>query len=828
MATLDRPRRGGFLPEKPRGGFPPDKRATAILGAALSLLPGPLIPGAPASGNPAAKPLQYSFEDPAELADWTCQPGITTELSQRWASAGKSALQINVPPDTPWFGVQREVKLDEFRKHEFLEFDLHAVTEVDYAGFKLHAEKFQELLANHDRLKPGETVRVRLRLADNDIVRFGETATVSIWLANKTPATQVILVDNLRLTGFGGEAAELDRLRARIGESKLSDPATTALLADCAAKLGGEVTASDVAALKDRWSAILAGALDDDGAGFLTVIASPLDKIKRTGSLADLPVDPAERGVRLEMARNEYETRQLVFLPANGEGEVALEVSAGDLAGPQGAVLPAADIELRLVEEIDISGTTQFPGDKITGHWPDPLVPNAPFTIKEGRLQCVWLTVKTGTTTPPGEYQGRLTVREAGGKAVSLPMTVKVWNFVLPEKSSLKSLFGGWSHNWAAFYRYAKLEFGAWLTPPTFDAIPKERQLDAIRFFARYRATLQGMNTWGLMFGKVAPPVLQPDGSMNLTRAPKPSLPTYDEVAVAAMQNDGGLSVAEIGGNTKLHEGSEAQDTAFIARATEYLQMVERQAGEKGWEGPLYCYMWDEPHLKPNGWSAVLKESRLVKTVAPKIKTIVASGVFTPTPKQAPFYKDIDAFVLLWDRTPQRDVQHLRKIGKEMWWYAANVTDAPYPNWAVNNNNFAVRMIPLMSYKFQMDGMLQWAATLFADANCFPPNAPRWPERPWSMKEWCYRPGEGHVVYPAPDESFWPSIRLSNWRDGMEDYEYLKLLEKALPGLPKEKQTRAREVLALAQLVTAPYDYSRQPADFATLRREVATLLGPE
>ena len=117
MATLDRPRRGGFLPEKLRGGFPPGKRATAFLGAALSLLPGPLIPGAPASGHPAAKPLQYSFEDPAELADWTCQPGITTELSQRWASAGKTALQINVPPGTPWFGVQREVKLDEFRKH---------------------------------------------------------------------------------------------------------------------------------------------------------------------------------------------------------------------------------------------------------------------------------------------------------------------------------------------------------------------------------------------------------------------------------------------------------------------------------------------------------------------------------------------------------------------------------------------------------------------------------------------------------------------------------------------------------------------------------------
>jgi hypothetical protein len=219
------------------------------------------------------------------------------------------------------------------------------------------------------------------------------------------------------------------------------------------------------------------------------------------------------------MARNEYETRQLVFLPKNRDGGVTLEVSAGDLAGPRGAVIPAADIELRLVEEIDIAGTTQFPGDKLTGLWPDPLVPNAPFTLEDGRLQCVWLTVKTAATTAPGEYQGRLAIKQSGGGEVSLPVTVTVRDFVLPEKSSLKSLFGAWSHNWAAFYRYAKLEFGAWLTPPDFDSIPKERQLDAIRFFARYRATLQGMNTWGLMFGKVVPPVLQPDGSMSLTEA---------------------------------------------------------------------------------------------------------------------------------------------------------------------------------------------------------------------------------------------------------------------------------------------------------------------
>ncbi|MFZ4683362.1 MAG: hypothetical protein ACOYMS_12725, partial [Terrimicrobiaceae bacterium] len=452
---------------------------------------------ASADGGPVVtRPFAFSFEDPSEVAEWQCQPGITTGQTSQWASDGKSALQINVPPGTPWFGVQREVTLDEFRRHEFLEFDLHAVTEVDLAALKLHAEKFQDLMANHDRLKPGETVRVRLRLSDNEIVQFGDKATLSIWMVNNSPSEQIVLLDNIRLTGFGGEAAMLEGLRSRIETSDIANAEATALLAECQAQLAGEVTAEEVDALAARWEAILEAELAAPG-NYFVVTASPLDKVKRTNTLADIAFDPSERGARFEMARNEYETRQLVFLPAGPEGELSLEVAAGDLTGPQGAVIPAGHIELCLVDEVDIEGTTQFPGEKLAGEWPDPLLPNAPFTIKQGRLQAVWLTVRTTATTPPGDYEGKVSVKDSAGEVTTLPLTVKVWNVTLPEKSSLKSHFVPWSHNWATFYNYARYPRGAWLTAPcpSFADIPREQQLAAIEFFANYRATLQGMNT---------------------------------------------------------------------------------------------------------------------------------------------------------------------------------------------------------------------------------------------------------------------------------------------------------------------------------------------
>ncbi|MBU0606401.1 MAG: DUF4091 domain-containing protein, partial [Armatimonadetes bacterium] len=44
--------------------------------------------------------------------------------------------------------------------------------------------------------------------------------------------------------------------------------------------------------------------------------------------------------------------------------------------------------------------------------------------------------------------------------------------------------------------------------------------------------------------------------------------------------------------------------------------------------------------------------------------------------------------------------------------------------------------------------------------------------------------GDGWLVYPGPDWTPWPSVRLENIRDGIEDYEYLWLLRERAPKSP--------------------------------------------
>ena len=66
---------------------------------------------------------------------------------------------------------------------------------------------------------------------------------------------------------------------------------------------------------------------------------------------------------------------------------------------------------------------------------------------------------------------------------------------------------------------------------------------------------------------------------------------------------------------------------------------------------------------------------------------------------------------------------------------------------------------------------------------------PRWPEVPWDQtKVATYREykvnGDGWLVYPGRNREPWPSVRLENIRDGIEDYEYLYLLRERAPKSP--------------------------------------------
>jgi hypothetical protein len=72
-----------------------------------------------------------------------------------------------------------------------------------------------------------------------------------------------------------------------------------------------------------------------------------------------------------------------------------------------------------------------------------------------------------------------------------------------------------------------------------------------------------------------------------------------------------------------------------------------------------------------------------------------------------------------------------------------------------------------MNYKFDIDGYLIWTVN-------------RWTTNPWVMpnrsERHSGRAGSHFLLYPNPDGTVSPSIRIAMMRDGLEDYEYHVLL----------------------------------------------------
>ena len=158
--------------------------------------------------------------------------------------------------------------------------------------------------------------------------------------------------------------------------------------------------------------------------------------------------------VHLYAARNETEPFQIV-VSSYGKPLKIVDVSVGKLVGPkQTRITPATLYREHYVPVTKPSPLSQYsPRD-----YADALIPfrnpvtkkplagavydAVPFTVAKGENQPVWIDLHVPKTVPAGDYHGQVTVTAEGGLRASLPVTLTVWNFTLPDVPALGSNFG--------------------------------------------------------------------------------------------------------------------------------------------------------------------------------------------------------------------------------------------------------------------------------------------------------------------------------------------------------------------------------------------------
>jgi hypothetical protein len=249
----------------------------------------------------------------------------------------------------------------------------------------------------------------------------------------------------------------------------------------------------------------------------------------------------------------------------------------------------------------------------------------------------------------------------------------------------------------------------------------------------------------------------------------------------------------------------------------------------KGWFDRLFNYLWDEP--AKSQYAAVVERGEMVRRADREIKNLVT----------APFLSEWAGFIDIWtplvncfERKPghtycERVVyrpgydDELSKA-KRLWWYQScsshgcNIVGGDYfrgwPGYMIDDAPVQNRIMEWLTWKYEIGGELYFNTN---EAYFRKPD-------PWKDVHLFGGNGDGTLFYPGrPDKiggrTHIPieSIRLKLVREGLEDYEYLVMLEK-------HSGRKAVEDLVNGFIRTA-YDFDLAAAKLYGVREEIARRL---
>ena len=155
-----------------------------------------------------------------------------------------------------------------------------------------------------------------------------------------------------------------------------------------------------------------------------------------------------------------------------------------------------------------------------------------------------------------------------------------------------------------------------------------------------------------------------------------------------------------------------------------------------------------------------------------------------------------------------------------------------FPMYMIDRPGIEPRITGTICWKFNAKGFLYWTSEQWlAGGAGEPANRAKMKNR-WVHEEWGFpfrdNPGDGCFIYPTKDGVI-PSLRAQYMRDGVEDYEYLAVLQKTLgQALKKGKMTAQlrRETDAILKvpdnIVKAVNDWTKSESALQDFRNKVA------
>lgn len=488
---------------------------------------------------------------------------------------------------------------------------------------------------------------------------------------------------------------------------------------------------------KVRWTALHDWKGEDD---FGMALTHSVLKLRRDelfpGTLNDK--------VGISLARNEYESFQLAILPF-GKNLQQVIVDVSDLTGKTGGVIQRKNIEVSLVDYNKIDWQADYVADK--GWHPDPLIPLKAGIDIDGNDVCrpLWITVYAPAGTKPGDYKGTITVKANGMKSVVAEVTCRIWDFDLPVASHLKT------HSW-----------------------------DEIEYFRDFYNLEELPVEWYQRFCDLLLKNRFNPGSagVNYVNQTPNSAGEYDFSKVEKVLTyciERGLTRFSIIQMKKgLYTPEEAEKAyKFVEAYTKFLK-------NKGWLDKALVELWDEP--TDLEWPYIKERAERLKKIDPglRLQLFAEGGPYDFFDKSTDKY-GLNNLVNIWAPVNIIESPETQAKGGEIWTYFCTLARESAPNFFIDCPAIYQRSIAWYCWMYGVDGFEHWSSNYFwRNVKEGKPMSEKWPNVPWDSRTYYYFNGEGQLLYPGPDGVPYSSVRLENFRDGMDDYEYLFRLRELL------------------------------------------------
>ena len=382
---------------------------------------------------------------------------------------------------------------------------------------------------------------------------------------------------------------------------------------------------------------------------------------------------------------------------------------------------------------------------------------------------------------PAGDYDGILTVT-AEGSPFTLPVCVHVWDFALPLKQHL-SVVNWWQFPGAGFESHGTDDWDLLRRFAVF--LVEHRQTDLQTDFSRIRESVDA-----------------PQGDTYDTSR----LERYAEVAFDAgirqihLHSVGRRTAGILDPQTRV-EPNEAN----LRRLAAWEKVIQR----RGWQRRFVTSIVDEPFVYyEDSYRAVVDR---VHQVAPSVRCLEAV--------ETEFLGKLDVYVpklshlAMW--YPQFD--QVRREGAELWFYVCCHPLGRYPNRFLDQSLLKARVLFWIHYLYHLDGYLHWGLNHYGGD----PYTQEGISKDLPL-------GDRAVVYPGK-AGLVGSLRFSAQRDGIEDFEYLRVLEEQLQQMRERAgadghwiDPRQRSLELCRRVIWSFHDHTRDPQVLLDTRQAIA------